>query len=117
MGDDPIANGPNFRVLGMPDQGTFAEYICVPAENVTPKPEHLTWEETASIPVAGLTSWRSAVTHGEINDSKRILVTGAGGGVASFALLWGCIMDLKSMSAVEVMKKLPGHNHWVQLTA
>jgi NADPH:quinone reductase-like Zn-dependent oxidoreductase len=88
-GDDPVANGPDFRVLGMPEQGTFAEYICVPAENVIPKPEHLSWEETASIPVAGLTAWRSAVTHGEVNESKRILVTGAGGGVASFAILWG----------------------------
>jgi zinc-binding alcohol dehydrogenase/oxidoreductase len=88
-GDDPMANGPDFRVLGMPDQGTFADYICVPEQNVVNKPAHLTWEEASSIPVAGLTSWRSAVTHGEVDESKRILVTGAGGGVASFAILWG----------------------------
>jgi len=88
-GDDPAANGPNFRVLGMPEQGTFAEYICVPSENVVQKPDHLTWEEAAAIPVAGLTAWRSVVTHGEVNNSKRILITGAGGGVASFAILWG----------------------------
>ncbi|NNE37963.1 MAG: alcohol dehydrogenase catalytic domain-containing protein, partial [Gammaproteobacteria bacterium] len=88
-GDDPVANGSDFRVLGMPEQGTFAEYICVPVENVVPKPEHLSWEEAAAIPVAGLTAWRSAVTHGEVNETKRILVTGAGGGVASFAILWG----------------------------
>jgi zinc-binding alcohol dehydrogenase/oxidoreductase len=87
-GDDPRAYGPEFRVLGMPEQGTFAEYICVPAENVHPKPVHLSWEQTAAIPVAGLTSWRGVVTQGEIKQGYRVLITGAGGGVASFALLW-----------------------------
>ena len=89
-GDDPRASGPNFRVIGMPEQGTFAEYICIPAENAYPKPVHLSWEETASIPVAGLTSWRSVITQAEVNKGHRVLITGAGGGVASFALLW-CI--------------------------
>ena len=87
-GSDPRTYGPDFRVLGMPEQGTFAEYICVPVENIFQKPEHLTWEETAAIPVAGLTSWRSVITHGELRQKSRVLITGAGGGVASFAILW-----------------------------
>ena len=89
-GDSPCAYGPEFRVLGMPEQGTFAEFICIPAENVFEKPAHLNWEQAAAIPVAGLTSWRSVITHGEIKKGHRVLITGAGGGVASFALLW-CI--------------------------
>ena len=87
-GNDPRAYGPDFRVLGMPEQGTFAEYICVPSENVYHKPAHLGWEQSAAIPVAGVTSWRSVVTQGEIQAGYRVLITGAGGGVASFALLW-----------------------------
>jgi NADPH:quinone reductase-like Zn-dependent oxidoreductase len=87
-GDNPRANGPDFRVLGMPDQGTFAEYICVPAHEVCPKPGYLSWEQAAAIPVGGLTSWRAVVTHGEITRGQRVLVTGAGGGVATFAILW-----------------------------
>jgi zinc-binding alcohol dehydrogenase/oxidoreductase len=86
-GDDQKAYGPEFRVLGMPDQGTFAEYICVPAENVYPKPSHLSWEQAAAIPVAGLTSWRAISTHGEIKQGDRVLITGIGGGVAAFAML------------------------------
>jgi len=86
-GDDQRAYGPGFRVLGMPDQGTFAEYICVPAENVYPKPSHLSWEQAAAIPVAGLTSWRAISTHGEIKPGDRVLITGIGGGVAAMAML------------------------------
>ena len=37
-GEDPRCGGPDLRVLGMPDQGTFAEYICVPADAVVDKP-------------------------------------------------------------------------------
>ena len=49
-GDDPRCGGARFRVLGMPDQGTFAEYICVPADSVYAKPAHLSWAEAAAIP-------------------------------------------------------------------
>lgn len=87
-GDDPRCGGANFRVLGMPDQGTFAEAICVPAHDVAPKPAHLSWEQAAAVPLAGLTSWRALVTHGEVRAGQKVLVTGIGGGVATFALLW-----------------------------
>ena len=87
-GDDPRCGGPDFRVLGMPDQGTLAEYICVPAEDVVAKPEHLSWVQAAAFPLAGLTAWRAVVTHGEVARGQKVLVTGIGGGVATFALLW-----------------------------
>jgi NADPH:quinone reductase-like Zn-dependent oxidoreductase len=87
-GDDPRCGGKDFRVLGMPDQGTFAEYICVPKSSIYPKPRHLSWEQAAAFPLAGLTAWRAVVTHGEVKKGDRVLVTGIGGGAAGFALLW-----------------------------
>ena len=87
-GDDWRCGGPDFRVLGMPDQGTLAEFICVPAASVVDKPEHLSWVQAAAIPLAGLTAWRAVVTHGEVQAGQRVLVTGIGGGVATFAALW-----------------------------
>ena len=87
-GDDPRCGGPDFRVLGMPDQGTLAEYICVAAENVTEKPSHLSWVQATACPLAGLTAWRAVVTHGGIQPGQKVLITGIGGGVATFALLW-----------------------------
>ena len=87
-GDDPRCGGADFRVLGMPDQGTFAEAICVPVEDVVAKPRHLSWQQAAALPLAGLTSWRALVTHGEVHAGQKVLVTGIGGGVATFAMLW-----------------------------
>ncbi|MEJ2759980.1 MAG: zinc-binding dehydrogenase [Gammaproteobacteria bacterium] len=87
-GGDERCAGPDFRILGMPDPGTFAEYICVPAENLRPRPAHLSWEQAAAIPLAGLTSWRAAVTQGEVAPGQKVLVTGAGGGVAGFVVMW-----------------------------
>lgn len=87
-GDDPRCGGPNFRVLGMPDQGTHAEYICVPESSVHAKPAHLSFAEAAAFPLAGLTAWRASVTHGEVQAGQKVLVTGIGGGCATFALMW-----------------------------
>ena len=87
-GENEVYYGPDFRVLGMPDQGTFAEFICSPAENVYSKPEHLNWQQAAAIPLAGLTAWRAVVTQAEIHLGQKVLVTGAGGGVSTFAILW-----------------------------
>ncbi len=87
-GDEPRFPSPTFRVLGMPDQGTFAPYICVPAGHAFPKPTHLNWEQAAAAPLAGLTSWRAVVTQAAVRTGDSVLVTGIGGGVATFALHW-----------------------------
>ena len=87
-GDDPRCGGKNFRVLGMPDQGTFAEYICSPISSLKPKPAHLDWTEAAAFPLAGMTAWRATVTHGEVQAGQNVLVTGIGGGCATFAMMW-----------------------------
>lgn len=87
-GDSEACYGPEFRVLGMPDQGTFAEYICIPANDIYTKPEHLNWEQAAAVPLAGLTSWRAVVTHANVQKGHKVLITGAGSGVSTFAILW-----------------------------
>jgi NADPH:quinone reductase-like Zn-dependent oxidoreductase len=87
-GANPIFPSATFRVLGMPDPGTFAEYLCVPAGHLFPKPAHLNWEQAAAIPLAGLTSWRALMTQGAAQPGETVLVTGIGGGVATFALKW-----------------------------
>lgn len=87
-GDNPATFGPDFRILGMPDQGTFAEYICVPATDIYPKPVHLSWEEAAAVPLAGLTAWRAVVTQAEVHPGQTALITGAGSGVSTFAIQW-----------------------------
>ncbi|MGH2567695.1 MAG: zinc-binding dehydrogenase [Bacteroidota bacterium] len=85
-GDDPSAQGPNFRILGLPDNGTYAEYVKLPASNVHPKPDQLTWEEAAAVPIAAVTAYRALVTRANVQAGETVVVIGIGGGVAVFAL-------------------------------
>ena len=50
------------------------------------KPAHLSFEEAAALPLAGLTAWRSLLSRARLVGGERVLVTGIGGGVAVFAL-------------------------------
>jgi NADPH:quinone reductase-like Zn-dependent oxidoreductase len=85
-GDDPRAQGPKFRILGLPDAGTFAERIVISTAQLAPKPAHLSWEEAAALPLAGLTAWRALFTRAQLKAGERVLITGTGGGAALFAL-------------------------------
>ncbi|QKG51566.1 zinc-binding dehydrogenase [Hymenobacter sp. BRD67] len=84
-GDSQQAQGRSFRVLGMPDPGTFAEYLALPARCLRPKPAHLSWEQAAALPLAGLTAYRAAFVRAQVQPGERVLVTGVGGGVAQIA--------------------------------
>jgi zinc-binding alcohol dehydrogenase/oxidoreductase len=75
-------------VLGMPVDGTFAEYIVVPALNVHPRPAGLSDAEAAAIPLAGETAYRAAFTRGRLTKDDVVLIPGVGGGVQSFVLLY-----------------------------
>src|SRR5215813_13018182 len=86
-GDDERAQGPAFRILGLPDDGTYAQLVKVPAAKVHAKPSALSFEEAAAIPLAGLTAYRAVATRAKVQAGETVLVTGIGGGVASFVLL------------------------------
>ena len=87
-GDDPRMQGPDFHILGMPRDGTFADQVAVPATSLSPKPAHLGWNEAAVLPLAGVTAYRAVFTQGALGDGETVLVTGIGGGVATYALLF-----------------------------
>jgi zinc-binding alcohol dehydrogenase/oxidoreductase len=88
-GDDPRAwDAANSSILGMPRDGTFGQYVVVPAANVFPKPERLSMEEAAAIPLAGLTAYRALFTRGALQAGETVLITGIGGGVQTFVLLF-----------------------------
>lgn len=74
-----------YTILGMPSDGTFAEYILVNADRLHDAPDHLSDEEAAGLPLAGLTAFRSCFYHGKIKEGDNVLISGFGGGVAQFA--------------------------------
>jgi NADPH:quinone reductase-like Zn-dependent oxidoreductase len=78
--------GKNYRILGLPDDGTYAQYIKVPADHVFPKPSHLSHKEAAALPLGALTAYRSLFTRGQLKESETVFVPGVGGGVATFVV-------------------------------
>jgi zinc-binding alcohol dehydrogenase/oxidoreductase len=75
-----------FEILGSPRDGSFADRVVVPVVNVAPRPAGLSWEESAALNLAGITAWRAAITCAGAGEGRRVLVTGAGSGVATFAV-------------------------------
>lgn len=84
-GNNERAQSAQYTIVGMPTQGTFAEYIVVPLTQISPKPAHLTFEEAAALPLAGLTAFRAVCVQAQVQSGEKVLVTGIGGGVARFA--------------------------------
>jgi NADPH:quinone reductase-like Zn-dependent oxidoreductase len=74
-----------FGVTGFKGGG-FAEYACVAEENLGPKPDNLTFEEAAAVPVAATTALQGLRDKGGIRPGSKVLVEGASGGVGTFAV-------------------------------
>ncbi|KIL53028.1 zinc-binding dehydrogenase [Jeotgalibacillus campisalis] len=75
-----------FEIVGLPDHGTFAEQILIPAENAVAKPSFLSWEEAGVLSLAGLTAYRALFTRGKVKSGMNVLIPGIGSGVATFLL-------------------------------
>lgn len=76
----------DFEILSLPDNGTFAEYIAISAEQVERKPKHLSFVEAATIGIAPLTGYRALVTKGDMKHGDTVFIPGAGSGVATFMI-------------------------------
>lgn len=100
----------DFKVLGLPDDGTFAEYIKISSDKVFEKPKHLNLDESASLPLAGLTAYRAIFSRANLNKNDKVLITGIGGGVAlfafQFALALGCEVYVSSGSDEKIKKAI-----------
>jgi len=91
-GDETL--DPRRTLLSELYDGTLAEQVVVPAANVLPKPAALSWEEAACLPTAWLTAYRMIVTNSGARPGQTVLVQGAGGGVATAAIVLARAMGL-----------------------
>ncbi|MDN6730869.1 MAG: NADP-dependent oxidoreductase [Atopostipes suicloacalis] len=66
--------------------GSYAEYITVDENLAALKPQNITFNEAASVPLAGLTAWQCLVDFGQIKEGDKILIHAGSGGVGSFAI-------------------------------
>jgi NADPH:quinone reductase-like Zn-dependent oxidoreductase len=100
---DPAWSGdetfdPKRSLLSERYQGTFADKVAVPRSNVVPKPASLSFEEAACLPTAWLTAYRMLFTRGELTAGETVLVQGAGGGVATAAIILGRAAGLRVLA-------------------
>ena len=67
-------------------RGSLAEYACTRESALVTKPNNMTFEQAASVPVAGLTALQGLRDKGKIRPGQKVLINGAGGGVGTFAV-------------------------------
>jgi zinc-binding alcohol dehydrogenase/oxidoreductase len=85
-GTNPIVQGNAFRILGFPDHGTFSDYIVISKKYVFDRPEHLSFAESAAVPLSGLTAYRALFSKARLRAKEKVLITGVGGGAALWVL-------------------------------
>lgn len=97
-----------FRILGLPDDGTFAERVLVPAANLAPAPAHLDAVHAAALPLTGLTAFRALFSRARLEAGERVLITGVGGGGAlaglQFAVAAGATVHVTSGSDAKLAR-------------
>jgi NADPH:quinone reductase-like Zn-dependent oxidoreductase len=76
---------PGDEVHGTSPSGTFAEFAAASCKRLAPKPPGLSFEQAAAVPISGVTALQS-VRAGRVHTGQKVMITGAAGGIGSFAV-------------------------------
>jgi NADPH:quinone reductase-like Zn-dependent oxidoreductase len=100
--------------------GTFAEYATAAAEHLVPKPANITFEQAASLPMAGLTALQALREVAHVQPGQKVLINGAGGGIGTFAVQiaksFGAeVTGLCSTTKVDLVRSI-GADHVIDYT-
>lgn len=104
-GDEVYARADDFRI------GTFAEFVPVKEASLALKPQGLTMEEAASIPLVGLTAWQALVEKAQLKKGQKVFIQAGSGGVGTFAIqlakhLGATVATTTSTGNVALVKRL-----------
>jgi NADPH:quinone reductase-like Zn-dependent oxidoreductase len=91
--------------------GAFAEFISIKEDSVANKPEKLTMEEAASIPLVGLTAWQALIERANLKKGQKVLIHAGSGGVGTFAIqlakqLGAIVATTTSTANFDLVKRL-----------
>lgn len=75
-----------YDIIGYRRDGGYAQLVAVPGVNVIPKPQNISWEEAAALPLVTLTAWHMLITRAHLQPGEDVLVQAAGSGVGSLAI-------------------------------
>ncbi len=105
-GNNGNVQSSRFKILGLPDHGTFAEYVYTPKQYLYPAPNHLTDYEAAALPLGGLTAYRALFSKAKLKKDDKVLIAGIGGGVALFAMQFALAAGLEVYVSSSSDKKI-----------
>jgi NADPH:quinone reductase-like Zn-dependent oxidoreductase len=105
VGDEVYSRPDDFRI------GTFAEFVAVKEDSVAIKPNNITMEEAASIPLVGLTAWQALVEKANLKKGQKVFIQAGSGGVGTFAIqlakhLGATVATTTSTANIELVKRL-----------
>lgn len=95
-----------YGYLGAHKDGGYAELVKVPAANVLPLPDAISFEQGAALPLAMLTSWHALVTQAQLRPGQTVLVQAAGSGVGSAAIQIARLIGAQVMTTVGADDKI-----------
>lgn len=109
-GENPAVQAKNYTILGLPHDGTFAEYVVVRADRLHLRHAFLSAEAAAALPLAGLTAFRALFGRANLQKGEKILINGIGGGVAltalQFAVAAGANVYVSSSSEEKIARAI-----------
>jgi len=76
----------NWKYMGMHLKGGYAEYAVVPADNIVPIPDSVTYEDAIACSIAGLTAYHGIKTVGELKEGQSFFIWGGAGGLGTLAI-------------------------------
>lgn len=111
---------PGDEVFGWSTTGVLAEYSCAEEDNFAPKPSNLTFEQAAAVTVSATTALQALRDRGEVQPGQKVLITGASGGVGTFAVqiaksLGAEVTGVSSTRNVDMVRSI-GADHVIDYT-
>lgn len=105
VGDEVYSRPSDHRI------GTFAEFVAVNENDVAPKPNNITMEEAASLPLVSLTAWQALVERARLQAGQKIFIQAGSGGVGTFAIqlakqIGATVATTTSSANVDLVKRL-----------
>ncbi len=102
---DPMSSQ-NHAIMGYetPD-GTYAQFVSAQAQQILPKPKHLTWEDAASYILTYFTAYRMLITQAEVKAGELALIWGGAGGLGTYAIQLCREMGVDAIAVVSSKEK------------
>ena len=103
-GEDNLCR--SYKIIGEHVAGGYAEYVCVPRQNILPKPKGMPFEQAACLPLTFLTAWTMLVRRAQLLAGETVLIQAGGSGVGSAAIQIAKLLGAKVIATGSTDAKL-----------